>query len=230
VRRGNRDEKVYTKTVKIDKLPTIRRLPAYLHILRSMERAGKEFVSSSHLAQVKNIEPILVRKDLELTGIAGTRKIGYSIPDLIRAIESFLGWGDTLDTFLIGVGQLGTALLGYKELENHGHQIVAAFDRDPAKIGRKVHGVPVFDVTKAPALLERMNVRLAILTVPDEEAQQVTDLLVRSGIRGIWNFTSTILDVPEGVITQKEELLSGLAVLSMKMAGGRDAGEHLGGL
>lgn len=227
---GNRGGKVHTKTVKIDKLPTIRRLPAYLHILRSMEREGREYVSSSHLAQVKNIEPILVRKDLELTGIAGTRKIGYSIPDLIRAIESFLGWGDTLDTFLIGVGQLGTALLAYKELEKHGHQIVAAFDRDPAKIGKKVHGVPVFDVAKAPELLGRMDVRLAILTVPDEAAQQVTDLLVQAGIRGIWNFTSVILEVPEGVITQKEELLSGLAVLSMKMAGGRDAGEHLGGL
>lgn len=217
-------------TLKIDKLPTVRRFPAYLHILRKLAREGKTFISSSQLAQMKNIEPILVRKDLELTGISGTRKIGYHIPDLIRAIENYLGWGDTLDTFLIGVGQLGTALLAYKELEKHGHQIVAAFDRDAAKIGKKVHGVPVFDVAKAPELLGRMDVHLAILTVPDEEAQQVADLLVRSGIRGIWNFTSTILDVPEGVITQKEELLSGLAVLSMKMAGGRDAGEHLGGL
>lgn len=216
--------------IKIDKLPTIRRFPAYLHILRKLEREGKEFVSSSHLAQLKNIEPILVRKDLEMTGISGTRKIGYYIPDLIRAIENFLGWGETLDTFLMGVGQLGTALLAYKELEIHGHRIVAAFDIDPAKIGKKIHGVPVFNVTKAPELLGRLNVRLAILTVPDEEAQGVTDLLVASGIQGIWNFTSIILDVPQGVITQKEELLSGLAVLSMKMAGGREIGESMEGL
>lgn len=217
-------------TIKIDKLPTIRRFPAYLHILRKLDREGKEFVSSSHLAQLKNIEPILVRKDLEMTGISGTRKIGYYIPDLIRAIENFLGWGETLDTFLMGVGQLGTALLAYKELESHGHRIVAAFDIDPAKIGRKIHGVPVFNVTKAPELLGRLNVRLAILTVPDEEAQGVTDLLVASGIQGIWNFTSIILDLPQGVITQKEELLSGLAVLSMKMAGGREVGESMEGL
>lgn len=217
-------------TVKIDKLPTIRRLPAYLHILRSLARDGKEFVSSSHLAAIKNIEPILVRKDLELTGIAGTRKIGYSITDLIKAIETFLGWGETLDTFLIGVGQLGAALLAYKELENHGHRIVAAFDTDRGKIGKKINGVPVLNIAKAPELLGRLNVRLAILTVPDEEAQRVTDLLVGAGIQGIWNFTSVILDVPQGVMTQKEELLSGLAVLSMKMAGGREIGESMGGL
>ncbi len=217
-------------TIKIDKLPTIRRFPAYLNILRKLEREGKEFISSGQLAQIKNIESILVRKDLELTGISGTRKIGYYIPDLIRAIENFLGWGETLDTFLFGVGQLGTALLAYKELESHGHRIVAAFDIDPAKIGKKVHGIPVFNVLKAPELLVRLNVRLAILTVPDEVAQGVTDILVASGIQGIWNFTSVILDVPEGVITQKEELLSGLAVLSMKMAGGRESGESMGGL
>jgi redox-sensing transcriptional repressor len=205
-------------TLKIDKLPTIRRLPSYLHLLRKLSGNGIEFVSSGLLAKMMNLESILVRKDFELAGISGTPRVGYHIPGIINSIEDFLGWGDTLDAFLVGTGQLGAAILGYKELENNGHRIVAAFDKDPLKCNRSIHDVPVFDVGKAPDLVKRLNVRLAILTVPTEVAQEVTDFLVESGIRGIWNFTSAILDVPEGVSTQKEDLLSGLAVLSMKMA------------
>ena len=206
------------KTSKVDKLPTIRRLPAYLRILRDLSSKGKEFVSSNQLAEVISIDSILVRKDLVLTGIVGTPRIGYHISDLIRAIEDFLGWGDPLNAFLIGAGHLGTAILGYKEMNNYGHKIVAAFDKDPRKIDQSIHGVRVFNITRAPELLKKLNVRLAILTVPAEEAQKVTDLLVEAGIQGIWNFTSANIDVPDGIDMHKEDLISGLAVLSVKMA------------
>jgi len=206
------------KTVKIDKLPTIRRLPAYLHLLRALLRKGEEFVSSSYLAEAMNIESILVRKDLELNGISGTPGVGYFVPELVKSIEDFLGWGDSMDAFLIGVGQLGAALLGYKDLEHNGLKIIAAFDNDPTKIRKPIHGIQVFNVSRLPELLLRLNVRLAILTTPPEEAQAVADLLVDSGIKGIWNFTPVNLNVPDGVITQKEDLVSGLAVLSVKMA------------
>jgi redox-sensing transcriptional repressor len=205
-------------TTKVDKLPTIRRLPTYLRILRDFSKKGSKFVSSSQLAEVMNIEPILVRKDLVLTGIVGTPRIGYHIPDLIRAIEDFLGWGVPLDAFLIGAGHLGTAILGYKEMNKYGHKIVAAFDKNPLKIGQSIHGVRVFNIAKVPELLGSLNVSLAILTVPPEEAQGVADLLVEAGIQGIWNFTSVTLELPNGIITHKEDLLSGLAVLSVKMA------------
>lgn len=206
------------KTIKIDKLPTIRRLPAYLHLLRALSKKGEEFVSSNYLAEAMNIESILVRKDLELNGISGRRGVGYFIPELIKSIEDFLGWDDSMDAFLIGVGQLGTVLLGYKDLEHYGLKIIAAFDNDPRKIHKSIHGIKVFNISKVPELLLRLNVRLAILTIPPEEAQGVADLLVESGIKGIWNFTPVTLNVPDGVITQKEDLLSGLAVLSVKMA------------
>jgi len=153
-----------------------------------------------------------------LTGITGTTRVGYSIPDLTRSIEDFLGWGDTMNAFLIGAGQFGSALLGYKDLTNYGLKIVAAFDNDPKKINRSVHGIRVFDVAKMPELLNRLNVRLAVLTLPPEEAHGVANLLVESGIRGIWNFTSAALDVPDGVTTHKEDMISGFAVLSVKMA------------
>jgi redox-sensing transcriptional repressor len=206
------------KTVKVDKLPTIRRLPAYLHLLRALLRKGEEFVSSSYLAEAMNLESILVRKDLELNGISGTPGVGYFVPELVKSIEEFLGWGDSVDTFLIGVGQLGTALLGYKDLEQNGLKIIAAFDNDPAKINKSIHGIRVFNVSRLPELLLRLNVRLAILTTPPEEAQAFAEILVDTGIKGIWNFTPANLNVPDGVIVQKEDLVSGLAVLSVKMA------------
>jgi redox-sensing transcriptional repressor len=209
---------MYSKKTKVDKLPTIRRLPMYLRILRDLANKGGEFVSSSQLADVLNIEPILVRKDLVLTGIVGTPRIGYHITDLIRSIEDFLGWREPLATFLVGAGHLGTAILGYKDIRNFGHKIVAAFDKDPGKVGTSIHGIQVFDITRVPQLMKELDVRLAILTVPPEEAQEAADFLVKSGIRGIWNFSSITLDVPKGITTHKEDLISGLAVLSVKMA------------
>ncbi len=190
----------------------------YLRILRDLAGKGSEYVSSAQLAEVINMEPILVRKDLVLTGIVGTPRIGYHITDLIRSIEDFLGWRTPLATFLVGAGHLGTASLGYKDIKTFGHKIVAAFDKDPAKIGTFIHGIEVFDIARVPELLVKMEVRLAILTVPPEDAQQVADFLVESGIQGIWNFSSITLDVPKGIATHKEDLISGLAVLSVKMA------------
>jgi redox-sensing transcriptional repressor len=203
--------------LKIDKLPSVRRLPAYLHLLRELSGKGEQFVSSPYLAEKMHIDAILVRKDLELARINGTPRVGYCIADLIKGIEDFLGWGETLDAFLVGVGQLGASILGNRELMNFGLKIVAAFDINPRKVGAIVHGVPVFDSARLTELLSRLQVRIAILCVPAAEAQQVTDILVASGIKGIWNFTSENLAVPEDVITQKEDLASGLAVLSVKL-------------
>ncbi len=203
---------------KVDKQPTIRRLPMYLRILRDLANNGSEFVSSGQLADILNIEPILVRKDLVLTGIVGTPRIGYHTTDLIRYIEDFLGWRDPLATCLVGAGHLGTAILGYKDIRNFGHKIVAAFDKDPEKIGTSIHGIEVFDIARGPELLKKLDVRLAILTVPAENAQEAADFLVKSGISGIWNFSPVNIDVPKGVTTHKEDLISGLAVLSVKMS------------
>jgi len=205
------------RVLKIDKLPTVRRLPAYLHLLRALSLTGEQFVSSSYLAEKMHVEPILVRKDLELTRINGTPRIGYCITDLIKGIEDFLGWDETLDAFLVGVGQLGSSILCNRELMNFGLKIVAAFDVNPRKVGATVHGVPVFDSARLKELSQRIHVGLAIICVPAEEAQKVADILVASGIKGIWNFTSTNLVVPEDVITQNEDLASGLAVLSVKL-------------
>lgn len=205
------------KTLKIDKLPTIRRLPSYLQILRALASKGEEFVSSAYLADQMQIEAILVRKDLELTGINGVPRVGFRINDLVSAIEKFLGWGRALDTCLVGAGQLGAALLGHRELNNFGIRIVAAFDNDPAKIGASLHGVTVFPFSRLGELLKRLTILLAIVCVPPDVAQSVVDQLVQGGVRAIWIFTSANITVPEHVIFQREDLLSGLAVLSARL-------------
>jgi len=216
-------------SIKVDKLPTIRRLPEYLRILRNLACHGKGVVSSGRLAEAMNIDPILVRKDLAMTGIEGTPRLGYKIPDLIAAIEELLGWGDaSMDAFLVGVGHLGTAILGYQELSESGHRILAAFDKDPEKIGLTVHGIRVSGLDELPELVSRMKVHVAILTVPPGNAQEAADFLAKSGIQGIWNFTTVSLEVPEGVVTHKEDLMAGLAVLSVKLA--RVTGRPLGRL
>jgi len=202
----------------MDKLPTIRRLPTYLHLLRDLIQEGREYVSSSLLGTMMGVDAILVRKDLVITGISGTPRLGYRTGDLKRAIEEVLGWSDSWDAFLVGVGNLGSALLGYQGLQNYGLRVVAAFDSNPDKVGRMVQGVPVYDLDRIGPMAKERKVRLAILTIPPHQAQEVTDLLVRHGITGIWNFTTANLKVPQGIITHKEDIFSGLAVLSAKMA------------
>ncbi|MRR56417.1 MAG: redox-sensing transcriptional repressor Rex [Deltaproteobacteria bacterium] len=202
---------------KIDKLPTVRRLPGYLSILQKLSATGEMFVSSSKLAEKMGIIPILVRKDIELIQVSGTPRIGYPIKLLIERIENYLGWGASLDAVLIGAGQLGSSILANRELNTLGLRIAAGFDNDSRKMKTSVHGVPIYDSARLEELLKTMHIGLAILCVPAVYAQNVTDILVASGVKGIWNFTSARLSVPEDVITQKEDLTPGYAVLSAKL-------------
>jgi redox-sensing transcriptional repressor len=202
----------------MDKMPTVRRLPDYLFILQELSAAGELFVSSSLLAQKMGILPVLVRKDIELVRVAGTPRVGYPIDILVKRIKNFLGWGASQNAVLFGVGQLGTSILADRQLLNLGLRIVAAVDTDPCKIQTSVHGVPVFAPARLEELLKTYQIGMAILCVPAATAQNLADTIVASGIRGIWNFTSACLTVPEYVVTQKEDLTTGYALLSAKMS------------
>jgi redox-sensing transcriptional repressor len=203
--------------VKISAAPSIRRLPSYLHIIRRFQNEGDGFISGTVIAQELNLEPIQVRKDLAITGITGKPKKGYPVQALIEAIEHFLDWDSPRGAVLAGAGNLGTALLGYGEFRRHGLRVVAAFDRDPRKIGSDVHGVPVFDTADMEERIRSLGVAAAILTVPFDQAQETADILVRAGIRGIWNFTNVKLKVPERVVVQKEDLSSGYAMFCVML-------------
>lgn len=204
--------------LKVEKLPSVRRLPTYLHLLRKLLENGEEYVSSVYLAEKTQVQPILVRKDLELTQVSGMPRVGYSIPELVKGIEDFLGWGKDLNAFLVGIEKIGNFILNNQDLLDAGIKIVAAFDEKPQLFKKSFQEVPVFPVTRLGELSKRTQVRMAIICVPPEKAQKIADILTASGIKGIWNFTSANLIVPDDVIVQKEDFASGLAVLSVKMS------------
>lgn len=202
---------------KISAVPSIRRLPSYLHIIRQSKDEGNEYISGTVIAQELHLEPIQVRKDLAITGIVGKPKKGYPVVALMAAIEHFLGWDEIQQAILVGAGNLGTALSGYPEFQYHGLHICAAFDQDPAKIGKNIHGVPIYPLDTLPVQVRSLGAKIAILTVPSVHAQSVADQLVAAGIDAIWNFTNVKLKVPEHVLVQKEDLTSGYAMLCVMM-------------
>ncbi len=199
-------------------IPTIKRLPLYLRSLRDLQMQGEVFASSAALAKKLMFDPVVVRKDLAITGVVGTPRLGFPVDELISAIVDFLGWQNTTDALLCGVGSLGRALLGYSGFDQYGLRIVAAFDINPQLIGSSERGVNVFDMAKLPTLVARMQVQIGILTVPAEAAQSVADTMIAAGVCGIWNFTPVKLEVPDNVVIQRVDLAASLAVLSHRLA------------
>ncbi len=205
------------KSTKLASLPTIKRLPSYLHVIENAQREGREFISGTVIAEELDLEPIQVRKDLAITGIVGKPRIGFPVQELIDAIYSFLHWNQNHRAIIVGAGSLATALLGYAEFPRRGLSIVAAFDVLEEKVGRFVNGKPVYHIDELQERVPSLEASIAILTVPSNRAQDVAEKVIDSGVRAIWNFTNVKLKVPDGVLVQKEDLSSGYAVLSVKI-------------
>ncbi|MBQ6109663.1 MAG: redox-sensing transcriptional repressor Rex [Thermoguttaceae bacterium] len=198
-------------------VPSIRRLPLYLSFLRQLREQKVEVVSSTRIAEELGLTGIQVRKDLAMTGIVGRPKIGHSINELVSHIECFLGWDKSRPAFLVGVGHLGTALLGYKGFKQENLDIVASFDSDPEKIGKTILGRPTYPVSEFSQKAKEMNVQCAILTVPAQFAQATADMMVEAGIVVFWNFAPVQLFVPDSVIVENVSLSSSYAVLSQRL-------------
>lgn len=206
------------KKVKATPEPTLRRLPRYLHLLKFLRETGEKNVSSTVIANELNFDPTQVRKDVEYTGVVGKPKTGFSIAELIDAIEDFLNWNNITDAFLVGAGSLGTAMLGYGRFRDYGMNFVAAFDNDELKIGKTIHDTPVLSMDKMVDLALRMHINIGVITVPAFAAQNAADLLIEGGIRAIWNFAPIHLKVPSGVLVENAQLTQSLAVLTHKLA------------
>jgi redox-sensing transcriptional repressor len=197
---------------------SLRRLPQYHHYLVELKARGINQVSCTLIGRDLGCIPVQVRKDLQYTGITGKPKTGYSVTELILAIETFLGWNNVNEAFLAGVGNLGTAILGHERFSKYGLRIVAAFDTDPGKIGTRVHDKEVFSLEKMGNLAQRIGIRLGIITAPAEVAQSVADVMVKAGIQAIWNFAPVRLKVPASIYVHNEDLYGSLASLSCKLA------------
>jgi redox-sensing transcriptional repressor len=186
--------------MRYHKIPdeTVRRLPVYLRGLMVSADQGHEHISSQSLADFVGVDAWQIRKDLSYFGDFGTPGVGYNIEKLARGIKKTLRLDTIRRAALIGVGDLGSALLSYPGFRMYGLDIVAAFDIDPTKVGEVVNGVEIETAAKIDTLRQR-EITLAIVAVPRAAAQTTVDQLVAAGVRGILNFAPSKLVAPKRV-------------------------------
>ncbi len=183
----------------------INRLTLYHYILEDYNE--NENISSTKIAELLDIDNSQVRKDIKYLNNTGKCRVGYNVQKLKTAIENELGFKKQRDAFIIGAGNLGSALVKYDSFKNYGLQIQAMFDNDTKKIGTEINNKKVFNISELPELSKNLKVNIAILTVPREYAKETAKFLVNSGIKYIWNFTPCILDVPKNVKVWNENLI-----------------------
>jgi len=193
-----------------NKIPekVVGRFTLYHSILLEYIEEGIELISSPQIAARLGIDDSQVRKDFILLKKSGMRRIGYSVKELKETLEKSLGFADKKDAFIIGAGYLGLALAKYDNFMYYGLNILALFDNDPLKVDMQIGDKMIFHISKLSNLVNRLNVDIAILTVPKAHAQKVTDLLAEAGIKYIWNFTPAVLKVPPEVKVCNENIMA----------------------
>lgn len=195
--------------------PTLERLTTYLRCLIDLGAAGTDTVSSAEIERHTRINAAQFRKDLSYFGEFGKPGVGYNVAELEGRIARILKIHKLQPLLLIGAGNLGSALIGYPGLEEHKFRIVAAFDNDPRKIGKRLWGgMDILDIKRLAEVNEAVGARIAIVAVPAAAAQQVTEVAVEHGVRAFLNFAPVILRVPRHVIVRDVSFVQELAVLS----------------
>lgn len=198
---------------------TLSRLPLYYSYISRLKAEGVESVSSVLLAQHLNLNPVLVRKDLaQVSSVAGHPRTGFEVKQLLVDIDNYMGYNKLDEAILVGVGSMGRILLTNSKFAKFGLNIVVGFDKDPYLCGLQLEGKHILPMEKMESLVQRMGIRIGIITVPDDQAQDVCDQMVKCGIKAIWNFAFVPLKVPEDVLVKNENLPSSLAVLAHNLA------------
>lgn len=192
------------------------RLTLYHSIMVECIESNIETISSPQIAHRLGIDDSQVRKDFKLLNNAGKCRVGYLVKDLKDSIEKTLGFAQAKDAFIVGSGHLGLALAKYDNFNSYGLNILALFDNDPQKVDLQVNNKQIFHISKLPNLVERLNVDIAILTVPRQYAQQVADFLIDSNIKYIWNFTPAVLKVPPTVKVWNENIMGSFLQFACK--------------
>ena len=207
---------------KIISQATIDRLPLYFRTLRLVEEEEIKIISSDELGRRLDITPEQIRKDLATFGQFGRKGIGYDVRDLKNNIENILGLHNKWRLAIVGVGHLGGALANYVNFASLGFSVVALLDINEKIIGSEVNGIKINDSRRMNDVIAKNSVDIGVITVPAAEAQGVADLLVAAGVKGIWNFAPTKLNVPPTVPLVNEDLSVGLSALSYHMSQDRD--------
>ena len=207
---------------KIPKIPemTVRRLSVYTRCLQQLEEDGVKTVSSQELAERFNFNSAQVRKDLAYFGEFGVRGIGYYVAGLKAELQKILGLDREWPVALVGLGNLGAALFHYKGFSKQGFRIVAIFDDDPAKAGTTEEGIPIMPMRDLPRETKARNLQIAIVAVPAESAQAVTEKLTAAGIKAILNFAPSRIRAVKDVRLKNVDLSIELESLSFYLAQG----------
>ncbi len=197
------------------KIPRVaaKRLPLYYRYFEKLHILGVQRVSSTQISKELQIDSATIRRDLSYLGELGRKGYGYSVNYLFNFLREFLKHDRMTNVVVVGTGNLGRAILQYNYYRSRNTNIVAAFDNDPAVINRELDGVPIYCVDRLEEIVETYEVEIAILTVPSEVAQQITDRLVAAGIKGILNMTPIVLVVPDEVLTHNVDLTLELQTL-----------------
>ncbi|MDF7637489.1 redox-sensing transcriptional repressor Rex [Leuconostocaceae bacterium ESL0958] len=200
-----------SEQVKIPRA-TAKRLPIYYRYLTILDDAGTNRISSAELANATKFDAATIRRDFSYFGALGKRGYGYDVKALLDFFSEVLDQSSLVNVALIGVGHLGQALLNFNFHQSSNMRIAAAFDIDENR-GKILSGVPIYDMKELSEQIKAQRINIAILAVPQEVAQDITDELVATGIKGILNFTPLRVSVPKGVRVQNVDLTNELQTL-----------------
>lgn len=193
---------------------TLERLSLYYKTLQNLDNEEVVTTSAIELAEILDIKPEKIRKDLSMVGKFGMKGLGYDVIHLKTNIANILGLQNYWRLAIIGVGNLGAALANYEKISDWGFVIAALFDIDENKIGDEINGVRVYDFKKFASISRRKLIDIGVIAVPDDAAQEVANTLIEAGVKGIWNFTAVQIDAPKNVKVVEENLMTGLSALS----------------
>ncbi len=193
--------------------PTLRRLPWYLAYAKLVLKQGESYLSSTQIARNISVDASMVAKDLSYVKISGKTRVGYDVRELVAVLEGFLGFTNSHQAYLFGVGSLGGALMHDNGLEQFGLEIMAGFDVKYELSGTSINHIPIHHIDRFAELQKQTGVNIGILTVPVDKAQEVSEVMVAGGIRAIWNFTPYRIVVPENIVVQNTSIYAHLAVM-----------------
>ena len=195
----------------------VRRLPMYYRHLRDLEKAGVVRISSQELGERMNLTASQIRQDINCFGGFGQQGYGYHVTNLKERIGEILGLTNQYHVIIVGAGNIGRAIANYVGFKKEGFNIQAMFDVSPALVGIDVHGTLVQPMEKLDTWMATHQVDIAVLSVPSAYAQETAELLVRGGVRAIWNFAPVDLNLPDGVAVNNVHLSDSLHILSYRM-------------
>lgn len=177
----------------------IERLSTYLNCLIKFQQNSVETISSERLGISSGVNPAEIRRDFTYFGTFGKKGVGYDVETMIQHIQRILGSDEPHKIALVGAGNLGSAIASYEGLLQHGFHIAAIFDSDPAKVGKNIRQLEVFNIKDLPKIVRNANISIGIIAVPPAAAQQVADLLIEGNVSVILNYTPALISVPPGI-------------------------------